>query len=95
MTTMKKIETCNRYRDPVTFKQLNEHTWLFDVDNDHSWRTSADFVDPSGGPLIAVGMSLQQLHPELPAAIVTKVGFGVYDTDASGYEYTGCLIHTS
>jgi hypothetical protein len=92
---MKKIETSNRYRDPVTYTQLNERTWLFAVENEHPWRCGEDFVDPSGGPLIAVGMSLQQLHPELPAVVVNKVGFGVYDTDASGYEYTGCLIHTS
>lgn len=95
MKTMKKVSTRNRYGDPVTYKQLNEHTWLFDVDNECMWRFGADFVDPSGGPLIAVGMSLQKLHPELPALVVTKVGFGVYDTDASGYEYAGCLIHTS
>jgi hypothetical protein len=92
---MKKIETSNRYRDPITYRQLNEHTWLFSVDNECVWRFGGDFVDPSGGPLIAVGMSLQDLHPELPAVVVNKVGFGVYDTDASGYEYTGCLIHTS
>jgi hypothetical protein len=95
MKTMKKVSTRNRYGDPVTFRQLNEHTWLFDVENEHPWGFSASSVDPSGGPLIAVGMSLQKLHPELPALVVTKVGFGVYDTDASGYEYTGCLIHTS
>jgi hypothetical protein len=95
MKTMKKIETRNRYGDPVTFRQLNEHTWLFDVENEYPWGFSASSVDPSGGPFIAVGMSLQDLHRELPALVVTKVGFGVYDTDASGYEYAGCLIHTS
>lgn len=95
MTTMTKIEWQNRYGDTVTFRQLNENTWLFDVDNDLPWRFGDSFVDPSGGPMVGVGCTLQQLHLALPASVVTKVGFGVYDTDASGYDYSGCLIHTS
>lgn len=95
MMTMTKIEWQNRYGDTVSFRQLNENTWLFDVENELPWRFSDTFVDPSGGPMVIVGCSLQQLHLALPASIVTKVGFGVYDTDASGYDYCGWLIYTS
>ena len=95
MMTMTKIEWPNRYGDTVSFRQLKENTWLFDVENELPWRFSDTFVDPSGGPMVIVGCSLQQLHLALPASVVTKVGFGVYDTDASGYDYCGWLIHTS
>lgn len=92
---MTKIEWLNRYGDTVTFRQLNENTWLFSVDNDLPWRFGGVFVDPSGGPFIRVGCKLSDLHRKLPASVITKVGFGVYDTDSSGYDYTGCLIHTA
>jgi len=92
---MKKIEWRNRYGYRVTMRQVNIGTWLFDVDNEHPWRVGDSFIDPSGGPYVGVGCMLSELHPELPASVVTKVGFGVYDTDSSGYDYTGWLIHTS
>lgn len=92
---MTKIEWQNRYGDAVTFRQLNENTWLFDVNNEMPWRVGDDFVDPSGGPYVGVGSTLRELHLALPASVVTKVGFGVYDTDSSGYDYCGWLIHTS
>lgn len=92
---MQKIEWPNRYGDKVTLRQLNENTWLFDVDNDLPWRFGDNFIDPSGGPFIGVGCKLSDLHHKLPASVATKVGFGVYDTDSSGYDYSGCLIHTS
>lgn len=95
MMTMTKIEWRNRYGDTVSFRQLNANTWLFDVDNDLPWRFGDSFIDPSGGPFIGVGCKLSDLHRKLPASTVTKVGFGVYDTDSSGYDYSGCLIHTS
>lgn len=93
--TMTKIEWPNRYGDKVTLRQLNEGTWLFDVDNELPWRFGGDFVDPSGGPFVGVGSKLSELHPALPASVVTKVDFAVYDTDSSGYDYSGCLLHTS
>jgi hypothetical protein len=92
---MTKIEWRNRYGDTVSFRQLNANTWLFDVDNELPWQFSASSVDPTGGPFIGIGSRLRELHLALPDCVVSKVGFGVYDTDSSGYEYTGCLIHTS
>lgn len=92
---MTKIKWRNRYGNTVTFRRINKNTWLFDVDNEWPWRFGGDFVDPSGGPFIGVGCKLSDLHRKLPASVVTKVGFGVYDTDSSGYDYSGWLIHTS
>jgi hypothetical protein len=90
-----KVQWRNRYRELVTFRRISPTAWLFDCDTDGHWRYGTTFVDPSGGPFVAVGMVLSDLHPELPDEKIVSVGHGVYDTDRSGYEYTGILVHTA
>lgn len=90
-----KVQWRNRYRDQVTLRRLSPTTWLFDCDSEVGWRFGEDFIDPSGGPFVRVGMSLRSLHRDLPDERITAVVFGVYDTDTSGYEYSGWLVHTT
>lgn len=89
-----KVVFPNRYRDTVTIRRVQENTWLFDVDNELPWSFSASSIDPSGGPYIGVGTTLNEIHPDLPPLEITQISFGAYDVDASGYEYAGWLLHT-
>jgi hypothetical protein len=84
----------NRYRDEVTVRKVSPTAWLFDCDTEGCWRFSDSFIDPSGGPFVQVGALLSHLHPSLPDKKIISIKYGVYDTDQSGYEYTGYLLLT-
>jgi hypothetical protein len=90
----------NRNGDVVSLRKVGTRSWLFDVDADLPWSfsgspTHTTSIDPAGGPYIGVGMRLSDIHHTLPQHTIEKLEFGVYDTDASGYGYTGWLLHTS
>jgi hypothetical protein len=66
-----RIEIHNRYGHPIVFTQLSPNQyimsnaqWLrFGLDNDTKWdENKFAFVDPSGGPYIAQGMSMGYVH---------------------------------
>lgn len=96
---MKRKTDCvlwqNRYKDSVFVRRVGDNLWLFDCENERPWRFGDTFVDPSGGPFVGTGMLLRDLHPKLPPERIERIGFGVYHTDPSGYDYCGWLLHTS
>ena len=53
---MKQVKYNNRYGDDIVFTELNEneiHMHGFDY-----YRYGNDFIDPSGGPFIRVGIDI-------------------------------------
>lgn len=53
---MKQVTYINRYGDEIIFKEISE-TEIAMYGFDH-YRCSDNFIDPSGGPYIAVGMDV-------------------------------------
>lgn len=69
---MRSVKVKGRYGDVHTFVNI-DGTWIFNINCDY-FRVGDDFVDPSGGPFVGVGIVLCELHPKLPHnEIITSV----------------------
>lgn len=74
----------SRYGKPRTFEVKDDHVlltfesiWL----RAGSWnpednKTGLRFVDPDGGPFVAVGTNLQEYHKSLPNKVISKIEAG-------------------
>lgn len=81
---MRKYITTNRYNDKVVFTEVEENVFTFETFNKKGekskyWRTGynsedgIEFVDPSGGPFIAVGSNFKDIAHNFPDLIVESI----------------------
>jgi hypothetical protein len=76
---MKKIEPfkiIGRYGHSCTLTKLKPKKYLISFVNpiiSFGGAPQIEFVDPSGGPFISVGTSLQEYHPKLPDKKIVSI----------------------
>lgn len=86
-----EVKIKNRYDDSLTFLLNKEHKYIivkgckftrirFNKDNKIS------FIDPRGGPFIATGMNLIDIHENFKNLIISSIIRGVEDDYVLKYE---------
>lgn len=87
---MKTVTFKNRNGLAVSFEPHGDNHMKFDCPDSHYWRfghgnpTGIGFVDPEGGPFVAVGDNLQKHHhsglPDKVVASIENSDHGIYLT---------------